>query len=51
MLVVRLHYPQIINAFISKPTIVKAMENDEKFKNEIKELINGVLGLVGRETK
>ncbi len=29
------------------PTIVKAMENDEEFKNEIKEMVNGVLGLVG----
>ena len=29
------------------PTIVKAMEKDEELKEEIKELIDGVLGLVG----
>jgi hypothetical protein len=31
------------------PVIVNAMEEDEEFKNEIKEMINGVLGLVGDE--
>jgi hypothetical protein len=30
------------------PAIVKALEGDEKFKGEIKETIDGVLGLVGR---
>jgi len=31
------------------PVIVKAMENDEKFKEEVKEMIDGVLVLVGGE--
>ena len=38
---------QIIKKKIFKPAIVKAMENDEEFKNEIKEMVNGVLGVVG----
>jgi hypothetical protein len=29
------------------PVIVRAMEKDEEFKEEVKEMINGVLGLVG----
>jgi hypothetical protein len=31
------------------PVIVKAMEGDEEFKEEVKALIDGVLGLVGGE--
>ena len=31
----------------SSPAIVKAMEEDEAFKKEIKEMIDGVLVLVG----
>jgi len=33
------------------PAIVKAMEKDEEFKEEVKELIDGVLGLVGGEAE
>jgi len=33
------------------PAIVKAMEADEEFKDEVKEMIDGVLGLVGGETE
>ena len=29
------------------PVIVKAMEEDEEFKEEVKEMIDGVLELVG----
>ena len=28
------------------PTIVKVMEEDEEFKEEVKEMIDGVLGLI-----
>jgi len=28
------------------PVIVKAMEKDEEFKEELKEMIDGVLGLI-----
>ena len=31
--------------------IVKAVEEDEEFKEEVKELIDGVLELVGGEVK
>ena len=31
------------------PAIVKAMEKDEEFREELKEMIDGVLGLVGGE--
>jgi hypothetical protein len=30
------------------PAIVKAMEQDEEFKEEMKEMVDGVLGLIGR---
>jgi hypothetical protein len=30
------------------PVIVKAMEVDEELKEEVQELIDGVLGMVGR---
>ena len=30
------------------PMIVKAMEKDEEFKEGVKEMIDGVLGLLGR---
>ena len=33
------------------PVIVKAMEEDEEFKEEVKEMIDGVLGLVGGEVE
>ena len=33
------------------PVIVKAMEKDEEFKEELKEMIDGVLGLVVEETE
>jgi len=33
------------------PSIVKAMEEDEKFKEDIKEMIDGVLGLIEEETE
>jgi hypothetical protein len=33
------------------PAIVKAMKEDKEFKKEIKEMINGVLGLVTEETE
>jgi len=33
------------------PVIVKAMEKDEEFKGEVKELIDGVLGLVDEEAE
>jgi len=33
------------------PAIVKAMEEDEKFKEEVKEMIDVVLGLVEEETE
>jgi len=29
--------------------IVRAMENNEEFKEEVKEMIDGVLGLIGGE--
>jgi hypothetical protein len=31
--------------------IVKAMERDEEFKEEVREMIDGVLGLIEEETK
>ena len=31
------------------PIIVRGMEEDEKFKEEVKELLDGVLELVGEE--
>jgi len=31
------------------PTIVKAMEEDEGFKEEAKEMIDGVLEMIGEE--
>jgi len=31
------------------PVIVKGMEVDEEFKEEVQELIDGVLGMVGGE--
>ncbi|MBW2183689.1 MAG: hypothetical protein JRF49_07470, partial [Deltaproteobacteria bacterium] len=33
------------------PVIVKAMEKDEEFKEKVKEMIDGVLGLVVEETE
>ena len=33
------------------PTIVRAMEEDEVFKKDVKEMIDGVLGLVVEETE
>lgn len=30
------------------PTIIKAMEQDEEFKAEVKEMIDGVLGMIGQ---
>jgi hypothetical protein len=33
------------------PAIVKAMDEDEGFKEDVKELIDGILGLVGEETE
>jgi hypothetical protein len=33
------------------PVIVKAMEEDEEFKEDVKEMIDGVLGLVGGEVE
>ena len=33
------------------PAIVKIMEKDEEFKEEVRELIEGVLGLVGGEVE
>ena len=39
---------QIIRLYYQwSPIIVKAMENDEEFKSELKEIIDGVLGLIG----
>ena len=29
------------------PVIVRAMENNEEFKEDVREMIDGVLGLVG----
>ncbi len=31
------------------PTIVKAMEDDEEFKQDVKEMIDGVLEMIGGE--
>ena len=33
------------------PGIVKTMEKDKAFKKEVNEMIDGVLGLIGEETK
>jgi hypothetical protein len=33
------------------PAIVKAMEEDEKFKEDVREMIDGVLGLITEETE
>ena len=33
------------------PAIVKAMEEDEAFKQEVKELVDGVLELIGEEAE
>ena len=33
------------------PAIVKAMEEDEEFKQDVKEMIDGVLGLIEEETE
>jgi hypothetical protein len=33
------------------PAIVKAVEEDEEFKEDVKEMIDGVLGLVGGEVE
>ena len=33
------------------PVIVKAMEKDEEFKEELKEMIDGVLGLIVEEAE
>ena len=33
------------------PVIVKAMEGDEEFKEEIKEMIDGILPLIGGEVE
>jgi len=29
------------------PAIVQAMESDEEFKEDVKELVDGILGLIG----
>jgi len=43
---------ELINLYYQwSPEIVKAMEKDEEFKEEVKEMIDGVLGLVGREVE
>jgi len=33
------------------PAIVKAMEEDEELKEEVKEMINGILGLIEEEAE
>ena len=33
------------------PVIVSAMEEDETFKEEVKEMVDGVLGLIGGEAE
>ena len=33
------------------PAIVKAMEKDEEFKKDLKEMIDGVLRLIGEQTE
>ncbi len=33
------------------PSIVKAMEEDEEFKEEVKEMVDGVLMLIGEEVE
>jgi len=41
---------ELINLYYQwSPVIVKAMEGDEKFKEEVKEMIGGVLTLIGKE--
>jgi hypothetical protein len=42
--VIRLYYQL-------SPVIVKVMEKDEAFKDEVKEMIDGVLGLIEEETE
>jgi hypothetical protein len=39
------------NSYQWSPVIVKAMEKDEEFKEEIKEIIDGVLELLGKEVE
>ena len=33
------------------PVIVKAMEEDEEFREEVKEMIDGILSLIREEVK
>ena len=33
------------------PVVIKAIEKDEEFREEVKELIDGVLGLITEETE
>ena len=44
MTIIRLYYQW-------SPAIVKAMEEDEGFKEEVKELLDGVLELIGGEVE